>query len=162
MIQGPKQFAQTLTGLLQSQLDATERLAELLHKEHLALESARADELDGITARKPELLGELERLIAEQSALLSTLGFDATPAGLRQAVHWCDPDGRLNALQECVAARLSECGSQNNRNGVLVQMRIGFVRRALQSLRGPEYSDHTYGRDGRCQPQDGRRLLGSV
>lgn len=162
MIQGPGQFANTLRGLLESQLEAIERLADLLQKEHLALESGLADELDGITVRKPGVLGELERLIAEQSALLIQLGFDATPAGLRQAIYWCDSGGVLNALQERVATRLSDCGAQNTHNGVLVQMRIGFVRRALQSLRGPEYGDPTYGRDGRCQQHDGCRLLGSV
>lgn len=161
MLQGPNQFALSLRKLLEPQLAASRQLTELLRDETLALESGRADDLDRITALKPRLLAEIEQLVAEQSALLATAGFEASAAGLRQALQWCDNSGALGAMQDQLAEHLSHCSEQNSRNGVLVQFRIGFVRRALHSIRGSEFTDQTYGRDGRCGVETGRRLLGS-
>lgn len=162
MIQGQNQFAQNLRGLLEAQQHLAEQLAELLDRERQALESGRAEQLDEMTLRKPQVLGELEKLISQQSALLSGVGFEANSSGLQQAIQWCDPEGSLNTLHGRVGSLLTDCRTRNNQNGVLVQMRIGFVRRALQSLHGPEHIDPTYGRDGRSQLEGGGRLLGSV
>lgn len=138
MIQGPGQFAQSLERLLSQQLACAERLAELLLLEHQTLESADAMALDRITREKPAVMGELEQLAREQQALLAGLDFEFSPAGVRRALSWCDASGELSELQNQVTRRIDECRQANDQNGLLVQHRLGYVRRALTALNGVE------------------------
>ncbi len=162
MIQGPDQFALALRRLLEAQLARAGQLADLLVRERQALESGQAADLDEVTSAKPGLLSELEQLGSEQRALLEQLEFESSPSGLRLALSWCDRNGVLEQLQQDVIERISQCRERNGQNGLMVQHRIGYVRRALGALSGGDNSDAlTYGRDGRQHGGLPSRLLAS-
>lgn len=162
MILGPEQFAQALHRLLQAQLDCAGRLLDLLARERRALACGEAVELDAVTAEKPTVLNELERLDREQRGLLNSLEFEASADGLGLALGWCDRNGELAALQQQVNEQVLLCRERNGQNGLMVQHRIGFVRRALGALHGSGSSATlTYGSDGRQQATLPSRLLAS-
>lgn len=162
MIQGPGQFAQALERLLSQQLACTERLATLLEQERQTLEMAEAMALDQITRDKPAVMSELEQLAREQQSLLAGLNFEFSPAGVRRALSWCDGNGQLAELQDRVTRQINDCRHANEQNGLMVQHRLGYVRRALSALHGIENDPAgVYGPRGSSGSAPPSRLLAS-
>lgn len=162
MPQGPGQFKHSLSNLLRTQGECADELLGTLDSERTALEAGDAERLDLLTPRKSGLLRQLEELGRGQADLLTTLSFGCTPEGMQQALAWCDEDGSLEALQQSVLDRLARCRELNERNGLTVQYRLGYVRRALDVLNGaPAGSSGVYGPDGRASNASQSRLLAS-
>lgn len=162
MLQGPGQFKQSLSKLLRTQGECADELLDTLQSERSALEAGDGDRLDALTARKSDLLRRLDELGRSQVNLLAELSFANTPDGMQQALAWCDPDQSLKNLQQSVLDRLARCRELNERNGLTVQYRLGYVRRALDVLNGaPAGSSGVYGPDGRSSSAPQSRLLAS-
>ena len=163
MVQGPGQFRQSLKQLLQTQNECAESLLSALEDEQSALIKADAENLDAVTVGKDALLRQLDDLGRQQIALLESLSFDPHGNGMRQALAWCDPAGELAREQAQVLALLDQCRALNDRNGLAVQQRLGYVRRALDVLHGAPAgsSSNVYGPDGRADGMASSRLLAS-
>ncbi len=163
MVQGPGQFRHSLKQLLQTQGECAESLLSALEDEHGALMKADAEKLDAVTAGKTALLQRLDDLGRQQIALLESLSFDPHGDGMGQALAWCDPAGDLAREQAQVLAQLEQCRAINDRNGLAVQQRLGYVRRALDVLHGAPAgsSGNVYGPDGRADGMASSRLLAS-
>jgi len=162
MVQGPTQFKQSLHSLLRTQGECAEELLSSLDAERKALAAGDAEQLDAITASKTSLLHQLDDLGRRQADLLRSLSFDPQSGGMQSALAWCDPAGDIKRLQQRVLGQLGQCRQVNERNGVAVQQRLGYVRRALDVLHGaPPGSSDVYGPDGRTNSPSSSRLLAS-
>lgn len=162
MLQGPGQFRNALKSLLDAQGACAHELLETLESERSALESGDAERLDAVTAQKSSLLRKLDQLGRDQMHLLGELSFDEDGPGLEQALAWCDPGAALKSEQQEVGRCLQRCRDLNERNGITVQYRLGYVRRALDVLNGqPAGSSDVYGADGRTSTSCSSRLLAS-
>ncbi|MEE4637544.1 MAG: flagellar protein FlgN [Wenzhouxiangella sp.] len=162
MLQGPGQFRDALKRLLQLQSGCADELLGTLEAERTALEAGNADQLDALTGEKSVLLGRLDELGKDQVSLLSELEFDSSGSGLEQALAWCDPNRELAEQRQDLGRRLQRCRELNQRNGLTVQYRLGYVRRALDVLNGaPPGSGGVYGPDGRTSSASPSRLLAS-
>lgn len=162
MLQGPGQFRDALKQLLRTQDECATQLLDTLESERAALQAGDAERLDTLTAEKSGLLRKLDELGRDQMRLLSGLAFDQDSGGMAQALAWCDPDAELKLQQRDLGQRLQRCRELNERNGLTVQYRLGYVRRALDVLNGSAPgSSGVYGPDGRASAASPSRLLAS-
>jgi len=162
MLQGPGQFRDALEKLLHTQGECASALLGTLESERTALEAGDAEQLDRLTREKSELLRRLDDLGGEQVRLLASLEFGRDGDGMSQALAWCDPASELEPQQRLIGRRLERCRELNERNGLTVQYRLGYVRRALDVLSGaPAGSSALYGPDGRASSSVNSRLLAS-
>lgn len=162
MPQGPGQFRDALRQLLGAQDECATRLLGALESERAALQAGDAERLDDLTGVKSGLLRTLDELGHDQMRLLAGLAFDQDGAGMEQALAWCDPDAELRRQQRDLGQRLKRCRELNERNGLTVQYRLGYVRRALDVLNGsPPGSSNVYGPDGLASAASPSRLLAS-
>lgn len=126
-----------LDGALSAVLDDMQRslaeLADELATERAALLAADVPAIDAAGARKQRLMQALEQLDAERLQLVSS----APRIAAAQQARWQELLGRLR-----------ECRDLNQRNGSIVQQRLGSVRRALAILTGQDSEAGVYGRSG--------------
>lgn len=160
MLMGPNQCARELRRLFDGQRQAAERLLDLLETERESLRRAESEQLEQLAISKSKLIEELQTLEAQQRQLLAQLAFpnDAASA-LDRALDWCDVDGSLRKHHVDTMQRVIECKRDNQRNGVLVRHRLGYLRRALEILRNAHADALVYGPDGRTEQDGQSRLL---
>jgi len=162
MLQGPGQFRDELKRLLRTQSECAQQLLGTLESEGDALSAGDAEKLDTLTQQKATLLQNLEKLGREQQQLLSELSFEDGDSGLDTALAWCDPASELKNTRRTIGKNLERCRELNERNGLTVQYRMGYVRRALNVLNGDSASSSgIYGRDGQTSTNVQSRLLAS-
>ncbi|QOC21232.1 flagellar protein FlgN [Wenzhouxiangella sp. AB-CW3] len=159
MIRGPQQCARELAELFSGQHECAVALLEALEHEREALTSGDAAALETATIEKNALVERMEGLDRRQQQLLRSLPSGTSPDSMSQVLSWCDEDGSLARTHEQAAQRIIQCQQANQRNGLIVQQRLGHVRRALNILRDAHTDMLTYGPDGRSGPDGGSRLL---
>lgn len=122
-------------------------LAETLVRERAALLDADVTAIDAAGTRKQALMQTLERLDAERQQLAAA----APHAATTQQPRWQD-----------LLADLRDCRDQNQRNGSIVQQRLGSVRRALAILTGQDDETGVYGRSGALHARARSHTLAEV
>lgn len=160
MLMGPDQCAAELGRLFDAQKDAAAKLLALLADERSALRDGASERLEHLAADKARLIQRLQELEAGQRKLLERLALADDPASaLDRALDWCDGDGTLRRKHVETMQKVIECKADNQRNGVMVRHRLGYLRRALQVLRSAHADTMVYGPDGRTESSDQSRLL---
>lgn len=119
--------------ILDQQIEVARDLAAALEAERDALTGTSAARLNDNTARKVQLLGQLERLEDERRRICD----DGCAAGPRL------PDTRRwRSLLDLMA----QCRNANETNGLILKLKQGQMHQLLEILRGsPSY---TYGPGG--------------
>ncbi|WP_049622648.1 flagella synthesis protein FlgN [Frateuria defendens] len=113
---------------------ATDELAAVLEEERVALAGADAEAIDRTGAHKQRLMERLEQYDAERVQL---------------AANAPDAAGQLAPAWQRILRRLADCRDLNQRNGLLVGLRLAQVRRALAVLAGHDgEAAGTYGPGG--------------
>jgi len=122
-----------LTAAVEEMRLAVEQLADALHDERAALETADVDGLNRAGAAKHSLMLKLEQLDGERVQLSQ----GAAEAARELAPTW-----------QQILQSLRACQMLNQRNGQLVGMRLQQVRKALAVLTGNDAEASVYGRAG--------------
>jgi flagella synthesis protein FlgN len=116
---------------LDAEIDAWQALLDLLGDEEQALVSGNADRIAQITPIKLAQVDAVNTHVHARQTALSAAGHPATAAGLAA---WIGEDpaqrARLRRLDELEAA----ARAANQRVGVLLEMRLGATRQALNVL----------------------------
>lgn len=160
MLMGPDRCANELGRLLDAQKEAAAGLLALLTDERDALKRGDSEGLEQIAGGKAQQIQRLQELEAEQRRLLDGLALSEDPASaLDRALDWCDPGGELRRKHVETMQTVIECKRDNQRNGVMVRHRLGYLRRALQVLRSAHAETMTYGPDGETEGDGQSRLL---
>lgn len=159
MLQSPAQCATALTELFRAQEERAAHLQQLLEDEREALGNGDLAVLDTTAANKGVVLVELEQLKAREQQLLASLPFGGSATPLEQALIWCDEDGSVRAACEAVIQLMVTCDRNNRHNGLLVQHRLNYVRRALDVLHNAHAETLVYGPDGSQGHAGTSRLL---
>ncbi len=163
VLQSPRQFASALGDVVAAQWRCADALLRTLNAEREALSNGDLAAIEDAAAAKTTALAELEELQAREVGLVADLPFgdSGTPLEqvLQQALQWCDEDGVLRARREEVVQLMLDCDSRNRRNGLLVQQRLNYVRRAIDVLHRAHAESLTYGPDGSTGSARSSRLL---
>ncbi len=136
-----------LSAVLDDMQHSLADLADALARERTALLDADVSAIDAAGTHKQALMHTLERLDAERQQLATA----APQAAAAEQPRW----------QELLV-RLRDCRDQNQRNGGIVQQRLGSVRRALAILTGQDSETGVYGRSGALHARTRSHTLAQV
>lgn len=159
MLHSANRLANALTDTLQAQQDRARALLQILDAEHDALANGDLAAMDSTAASKIAALAELEQLKASEVGLLADLPFANSDTPLEQALLWCDDSGAVRKVFDDLRQCMMACERRNHRNGILVQQRLNFVRRAVDILHAAHADTMTYGPDGMSRSGNASRLL---
>lgn len=143
-----------LRSIFESQQREANSIANALEQEREALLSGDLASLEEIARRKAAGLDKLEDLRRDEQVMLQAFGLssaDLTGTGKDQPDQsdQIDRGGQVAKARQTAIDAIARCQSLNTRNGLLLQHRIGYVRRALQVLANLEGEPGVYGADGK-------------
>jgi len=159
VLQSPGRFATALSDILRGQRDCATQLLQILDSERVALDDGDLAGMDTAAADKTAALASMEQLKSREDQLLAETPFRGSESPVEQALAWCDESGALRAAREDVAELMVECDRSNRRNGLLVQQRLNYVRRAIDILHAAHAETMVYGPDGITRNGGSSRLL---
>lgn len=159
MASGPAELSRLLGQIVEARVAAARGLLDELEIERAALTEADLSRLDGAAKAKARLTGDLESLASQQQQLLAGFGEGTNGISLQRALDWCG-DETLQQQQVIALDLMTQCNRNNQRNGMLLQHRLDYIRRALGVLRDTGSEAPLYGPDGREPAQHGSGLIG--
>lgn len=140
-----KRVRDDLLRLSQRMRETGEELLGALESERVAVREADLEALESATSRKVALMDALDRMNREERAALAPAPFSNDADALQRTLSWCDNDGDLTESRARMREVLERCDGYNRQNGILLQHRMGYVRRALDALRQAQSDLVTYG-----------------
>lgn len=156
---------QQLSSILQSELNHSSQLAQLLQQERDALKSADLEQVDYLTRQKQPHLVQLEQLGRQREQLLKAAGFPGGKSGLQAFIANHDPQQAdpVKALLARLREAAKHCRDSNQINGGIVNVNRQHLVRALTILRGRDPESGAYGPGGEYTSQVVRQpLIGRV
>lgn len=139
-----------------------EQFVELLKVEQLALSGGRVDELPAYAEKKALIIAGLNTLTEQRGTDLDSLALSKDKAGV---AGWC----KLHPEQEeaarhwaSILSLAAEARELNRLNGELIQIRMQYNARALESLQGGKAALDLYGPDGQSASRSQQRINDSV
>ena len=152
-------IASALDDLFRARRASALALLRILDEEREALGNGDLAAMDTTAAEKIAALADLEQSKAEEAQLLAGLPFAGSDTPLEQALIWCDETGTLRAACDEVVQLMVDCDRNNRRNGLMVQQRLNYVRRAIDILHKAHADTLVYGPDGLARNAGHSRLL---
>lgn len=156
---------QQLSSLLQSELNHSSQLAQLLKREREALKTADLEQINLLTKQKQPHVVQLEQLGRQREQLLKAAGFPGGKSGLQAFIANHSQQEAAPVMQ--LLAKLREvariCRDNNQINGGIVNVNRQHLVRALSILRGRDPETGAYGPGGEFTSQVVRQpLIGRV
>lgn len=149
--------------LLTDESATLQRLEALLDREH---ESLLANDFAGFeqAGKSREVcVGKLVCLEDERHALCRAMNASTDRQDLERLIASCDGGGALLVKWGQCIELAARCRVSNDRNGKLVDTRLGHVQSVLDTLTDRVGQPKTYGRQGAFQAQQpGARVLASA
>jgi flagellar biosynthesis/type III secretory pathway chaperone len=159
MLRGPLQCARELGPLYAEQARQAADLLETLERERATLAVGDVEPLENLAERKTAALQALERLHQKERSIVDSVCGQSGQGSVQAVLDWCDPERQLHESREKAMAAIASCHRQNLQNGVLVQQRLNYVRRALDVLDRADSGHLIYEADGRTGRHSRNRLL---
>jgi flagella synthesis protein FlgN len=156
---------QKLSSILQSEINQSAQLAQLLRQEREALRAADAELIQHISQEKQPYIVQLEQLGRQREQLLKAAGFPGGKSGLEAFIanHEPDESGMIEQLLQKLRTIAKVCRDFNQINGGIVNVNRQHMNRALSILRGRDPDTSAYGPGGQFTNQIVRQpLLGRV
>ncbi len=156
---------QQLSSILQSELNHSSQLAQLLQQEREALKAADLDKIHLLTQQKHPHVVQLEQLGRQRDQLLKAAGFPGGKSGLEAFIANHPSQEAEPVLQLLASLReaAKACRDHNQINGGIVNVNRQYLVRALSILRGRDPETGAYGPGGEYTSQVVRQpLIGRV
>lgn len=156
---------QQLSSLLQSELNHSSQLAQLLKQEREALKAADLEQITFLTQQKQPHVVQLEQLGRQREQLLKAAGFPGGKSGLEAFLANHSPEQAQPAMQMLNQLRqvARVCRDFNQINGGILNVNRQHLVRALSILRGRDPETSAYGPGGEYTSQIVRQpLIGRV
>jgi flagella synthesis protein FlgN len=149
-------------GWLETGIEQTQRMLEVLQREQAALTRRAADDLDELVAAKQRLIERLDEHAREADAILRAAGLPEGRGGIDRLLA-LDTNRRLHDRWQEFAKLGEACRQQNRVNGRLVENGRRFAQQVLTLLRGESSPPDLYDRNGTnpLPGHDGRLLATS-
>tara|TARA_R110002110_G_scaffold405241_1_gene624181 strand:- start:15378 stop:15863 length:486 start_codon:yes stop_codon:yes gene_type:complete len=151
-----------LKQLLQNELEALRRLADVLQQEQQALLDNDVPAIEVATREKNDALAQQADGAARRADALATLGFVAERQTLRSFLERAADADELLALQGALNDLAAQCHEDNRNNGRLIAQRQQQSQGALKVLRQMDGAAPTYSGSGDAVESGASRLLGKA
>ena len=148
--------------LTREELTLLSQLQKLLEDERAVIAAGDLKALQRSTEQRQQRLAALAETDSQRRSLCTLHGQVADAAGIGRLLKWCDPTGSLAPLVAETRARALKCRELNDRNGLMVGLKLKRVDERLQVLRGRNDRAATYGPRGALTRVAGGRVLGAV
>jgi flagella synthesis protein FlgN len=148
---------QRLLELTAAHIRLLTEMEQVLEAEAQAVGNRRLDDLQSATARKNELLAELDHMGREFTALCESVGVQPGRTGMTGA-------GATAVMAEAwkrMHALLERCEQKNRSNGIAISASRHFAENLLALLQG-QPNAKTYGRNGAVFASAGAKALGTA
>jgi len=156
---------QQLSSILQSELNLSSQLSQLLQQEREALKNAELNQITLLNQQKQPHVVQLEQLGRQREQLLKAAGFPGGKAGLEAFIaNHPEADAQhLNSLLAKLRMVAKSCRDNNQINGGIVNVNRQYLVKAISILRGRDPETSSYGPGGEYTSQVVRQpLIGRV
>ncbi|WP_438970325.1 flagella synthesis protein FlgN [Methylophaga sp.] len=156
---------QQLSSILQSELNLSSQLSQLLQQEREALKNAELSQITLLNQQKQPHVVQLEQLGRQREQLLKAAGFPAGKAGLEAFIanHPESEAHHLSSLLSKLRVVAKSCRDNNQVNGGIVNVNRQYLVKAISILRGRDPETSSYGPGGEYTNQVVRQpLIGRV
>ncbi len=134
-------------------------LEQLLQQETASLQGDDLGAMQRIGRARHQCVELLTRLDSERADSCRMLSFGTGRGALEKLLDWADPSAQLQQRWRANLDLARRCKEHNDRNGAIVNVKLGRVQRLLAKLRGVPPSP-VYGRKGTRGGTLGARDLG--
>jgi flagellar biosynthesis/type III secretory pathway chaperone len=148
--------------VLQEEARLLGELDSLLERESAVVRGEDAAAIEGIGTARQGCVERLAGLDAERTGTCRMLSFGSGREGITALYAWCDPAGTLLAQWQSNLRAARRCKDQNDRNGAVVNLRMGQVQQLLATLRGGAVNAPVYGPQGQRGTGYAHRELGQA
>ena len=131
---------------------------DVLHREQATLRTRNVDAINSVTARKVDLLREIESASAALTGALRAAGHTPDRGGLIQSLS--TPE--LRAAWQNMRRKTRDCMRLNRANGALIEISRSFNGALITLLRGEEAGGSVYDRAGRVPGRTAPRSIASA
>lgn len=147
------------TDYLAKEIEAAQRLLQLLEQEEAHLVSADVDGLSAVIGEKANIAIQMSELAKRRHAVLVAAGFEASEAGMQAWLNTMAATAAANRTwQELLS--LAESGKERNRiNGLLITQQLACNQNALNALQGTPQGGGVYGPNGQSANKIASRRL---
>lgn len=144
---------------LGKELEAAQRLLQLLKQEEACLIKADVEGMSKLTAEKASLATQMTELARQRSMVLRTAGYENSESGVTAWMNSPDAtDNDRSTWTELLS--LAQAGKELNRtNGLLIAQQIACNQSALNVLQGNAQGGNVYGPNGQTATKIGGRRL---
>ena len=142
---------QTLSSLIEGELELARSMHGLLEHEYEALTDGDPEAITAISKKKLEQLRWMEQHLEKVNLYLLDLGLTADTRGAEQAITWTGPDIKLQSKWDELRSMEIKLQRQNEINGGIITIGQRRVKQALDILSGKEGLTGTYSQEGETQ-----------
>lgn len=150
----------TFSALLQSEVEQTQRLFDLLRQEYKILQLTSPDTLEQLTEEKRQQIEQLETAVSELNRYLVQQGFSPDQHGTQAFLEHLPENAQARNWWEKLQTLLENCHKQNLINGAALSLSQRQVSNSLDLLRGVTGAQKTYGPAGESRPNHRINSLG--
>jgi flagellar biosynthesis/type III secretory pathway chaperone len=148
--------------ILSDEIEQTQRLLKLLHREYELLKSPPSEKLQTLLDEKKKQLEQVEASVIKHNQLLEQHALSADRTGTEQLLTKCKASPQLTDQWHAFSQLLLKCQKQNEINGGAVRLNQHQVGQALDILKGIALGDKTYGPSGETKPNSPTKTLGKA
>ncbi len=142
---------QTLSSLIEEELELASSMHVLLEREYEALTDGNPEEITTISKKKLDRLQGMEQHLQQVNHFLLGLGLTADTRGAEQAIARTGPDMQIQAKWDALRSMEIKLQRQNEINGGIITIGQRRVKQALDILSGKENLTGTYSQEGETQ-----------
>jgi len=142
---------QTLSDLIEGELEMARSMHDLLEHEYEALTDGDPELITAISKQKLEQLQQMEQHLAKVNLYLLDLGLTADTRGAEQAIARTGPDTQVQSKWDQLRSMEIKLQRQNDINGGIISIGQRRVKQALDILSGKESLTGTYSQEGETQ-----------
>ncbi|RDH85229.1 MAG: flagellar protein FlgN [endosymbiont of Seepiophila jonesi] len=161
-VNNPTSLQGEFTALLQSEIDESRRLLDILLREHKLLQGASSAPLEQLTAEKQQQMAVLETAVVKHNRLLLHLDLQPNREGSEQLLQQLPEAGSARQLWEEFEQLIETCQKQNDVNGDILSLNQRQVSQAIDILRGVTTGQKTYGPSGESRPDNHSNSFGKA
>ncbi len=139
---------QTLSDLIEQELEVANSMLGLLTQEYEALTDGDPDAIKSVSNKKIEQMRLMDQLLGTRNSFLSELGLTADNHGTDKAIAGIELNSGLQAQWDKLKSIVIKLHKQNDINGGIITIGQRRVKQALDILSGKENLSGTYSQEG--------------
>ncbi len=132
---------------------------EILNDERKGLERQDTMALNESAVKKELCIRKLESLENERAELSVARGYSSGIDDMEPLLAWCDEDSVVKNVWKHFLEVAMTCHELNATNGSIIRLRRSQILSAIEILKGGDFGNETYGRDGNAPAGNTGRSL---